>query len=174
MSKNRYFKCAHCQKTCKRNPRIKRGQKYCGAGSCQQARKNDWEREKLGNDSVYKERRRDSKRRWYKRKPGYEYQREYRGSHSGYRDSNRQKQVCRNQKGPVTRRKGEIVKTDALISKTLTIKGLYVLLPYTSENIVKTDALIVQMVSPSGFDDVFAFDCKDRHDCKTQTDGLLL
>jgi hypothetical protein len=151
MSRNRYFKCAHCHKVTKRNPRIKSGQKYCGAKACQQERKNKWEKDKLQNDSRYKEKRIAAKRGWYKRNHADRYHDQYRKLHPNYQDSNRQGQATRNQKKGKEREFRKIVKTDTLFSESLTSKGLYMLLPYDEKKIVKTDAFIVQILSPCGF-----------------------
>lgn len=143
------FRCVHCQRRYKKNPRLKGQQKYCGSKSCQQSRKNRWEREKLSKDSEYRARRRESKKRWYSRYPGDRYQNLYRDSHPDYLESNRKKQQKRNKPAAIGSGSAKIVKTDALTSESVIRRGLYVLLPYKKtdvEKIVKTDALIVQLL----------------------------
>ena len=148
------FICQHCGEMFNKNPRLKAQQQhYCGSKECQQARKNRWETERLKSSPEYKKKRAESKRRWYKNKPGDKYQREYRNAHSDYCDGNRKKQLSRKQKRITVSTRSKIVKTDALTKESLAIKELYVLLPYDKskhEEIVNTDALIVQLLSISG------------------------
>lgn len=155
---SRYFRCRHCLRWCKRNPRIKSGQKYCGSRECQQARKNKWEQDKLRGDPDYKSKRQASKRKWYLGSPGHGYQKGYRESHPGYCEENRRKQILRNQKRQLLVSPPKIVNTDALTSESVVPQGLYKLLPYLektdTKKIVKTDALIVQIVAGPGFGDV--------------------
>jgi len=147
------FICSHCQRESLKNPRLKTPQSYCGAKECQQARKNCWERNQLKRDSGYKNRRRAAKRRWYKRRPGDRYQASYREAHPDYCQANRASQRERNRKGRQKGSSEKIVKTAALPSKNLIAQGLYVLLPYDqtdARKIVKTDALIVQIIAQTG------------------------
>ena len=133
--------CCHCGKIVKRNARIK-GQRYCGALNCQQARKNKWEKNKLIQDKQYKENRKNQKEQWRKARPGYEYQRSYRKDHPQYEIKNKASQNRRNEK------KQKIVKTDASNSTGGFPPGLYKILPYSTDrriNIVKTDALVVEI-----------------------------
>ena len=148
------FKCYHCQRWCPKNPRLKGKQKYCGAKECQQARKNSWERRRLKKDPVYKAKRKTDKKRWYSQYPGHKYQSEYRKSHPEYCKGNREKQILRNQKRQILEIIPKIVKTDTLSLKRAVSQGLYVLIPYKkaaektdAKKIVKTDALIVQMIA---------------------------
>lgn len=46
------FRCVCCRRIRPVNPRVK-DQEYCGIKSCQQARKNKWQREKLQTDPDY-------------------------------------------------------------------------------------------------------------------------
>ncbi len=151
------------QRVAKKNFRNKGVQKYCGLPECQQARKNKWEREKLRNDPAYKAKRRKSKGEWYSNYHGSEYQKKYRETHPGYCKENRRKQVSRNRKRQIPASPPKIVKTDALNPESVTTQGLYVLSPYEkpsnktgTKKIVKTDALIVQIVSAPVIEDVFS------------------
>jgi len=143
------FKCHHCGQQIVGNPRIKSGQKYCGAKACQQARKNAWERKKCKTDATYKAKRASSKRNWYSKYPGDKYQSEYRRSHPDYCEKNRQNQHGHKQKRSNRTSEATIVKTDTSPLESVDTQGLYALIPYKGadgKKIVKTDALIVQMV----------------------------
>jgi len=155
------FRCVHCQGRYKKNPRLKGQQKYCGSKSCQQSRKNKWEREKQKHNKDYRDRRRESKKRWYSRYPGDQYQSVYRHSHPDYLETNRKKQQKRNKSRAIGSGFPKIVKTDTLTSKSAVTRRLYVLLPYKKtddKKIVKTDALIVQLLSSGGIEDNFWVD----------------
>ena len=152
------FICHHCQQRHRKNPRLKIPQRYCNAKACQQARKNEWEREKIQKDPVYKAKRRKDKKKWYLKQPGYKYQSAYRETHQLYCEGNRIKQAGRKQKSKLLPQPAKIVKTDPLTRESITPEGLYILLPYKNtdaKKIVKTDALIVQMIGSSEIADNF-------------------
>lgn len=159
-----YFYCCECGKRTRMNPRLKIRQKYCGGKSCQQSRKNKWEREQLRKDPFYHQRRYEQKARWRKSRPAHEYQRFYRESHPDYVKVNLEKQHLRNQniqKPDSGVYRSNIVKTDALISGKLISCGLYEILPYKmspGKKIVKTDALIVELRAHRGFQKVLVSD----------------
>jgi len=160
MSKTFVFK--HYGRRYKKDPRLKGAQSYCRSKSCQQSRKNRWEREKLRKDSGYKAKRRADKKQWYSEYPGDRYQLEYRATHPMYCESNREKQRERNQKRADNKGGEKIVKTDALSLESVDTRGLYVLIPYQKVHergkIVKTDALVVQMVRRQGIGNVLLQD----------------
>ena len=146
------FICHHCHGRHRKNPRLKTPQRYCSAKACQQARKNKWEREKLEKDPAYKAKRRKDKKKWYSQQPGDKYQSGYRETHALYCEENRVRQATRNSKSRLSPQPAKIVKTDTLTRESLTPEGLYILLPYENtdaKKIVKTDALIVQMLVSS-------------------------
>jgi len=144
----RMFRCKHCGKLFKRNPRIKSFQRYCGQKGCQQARKNAWELLKITTDERYRERRQASKKRWRKHRPGHVYQKKYRETHPDYVTHNCEQQQNRNENRKMVNSCTKIVNTDALPSGRPINPGLYALLPWDKgkkEKIVKTDALMVQL-----------------------------
>jgi hypothetical protein len=159
-----YFYCSHCGKRTLKNPRIKEGQKYCGRKSCQQARKNKWERVKLQKDACYHKRRLAQKARWRKDYKADQYQKVYRQNHPDYVKDNREQQQLRNknvQKALSEFLNANIVKTDALIAESPVSCGLYEIVPYKTspgKNIVKTDALIVELRHCSGLQEVLVDD----------------
>lgn len=139
------FKCKHCGKRYRLNPRLKGRQKYCGSPVCQQVRKNAWERYRIKTNRDYKSKRHVSKANWRKHHQD-EYQRQYRKTHPEYEKMNREKQRIRNESASGH----QIVKTDTLNSERLVSPGLYALIPYNivkDEKIVKTDVLIVQLAN---------------------------
>jgi hypothetical protein len=146
------FVCKCCGKRVKKDAHIKSGQRYCGLGSCQRSRKNNWERNKISSDVIYCEKRKASKKRWREKPRGYLYQRKYREMHPDYVTVNRENQIKRRKKEEVFDTGEQIVKTDALSTEMPIITGLYILTPYRADvskkasgKIVKTDALIVQL-----------------------------
>jgi hypothetical protein len=159
-----YFYCCECGKRTRMNPRLKIRQKYCSRKSCQQSRKNSWEREQLQKDPFYHQRRNEQKSRWRKSRPAHQYQITYRESHPDYVKANREKQHLRNknsQKPDSGVCSSKIVKTDSLISERLISCGLYEILPYKTspgKKIVKTDALIVELRAHRGFQKVLVSD----------------
>ena len=143
------FTCRHCGNTLPRNPHLKKQQKYCSAKSCQQARKNAWGKKAYRTSKVHREKRLQSQKACYRKRPGHAYQADYRKSHPEYEDRNRELQAVRNK-----RRQEEpesmIVNTDAL-SLQAGIDGTYALMPITKEGkIVNTDALMVQLLAVTG------------------------
>ncbi len=145
--------CQHCGRRVGINTRLKFGQCYCGSPECQRARRNLWEREKLRSDPSYHKKRKLAKSKWRKMKPLHEYQRDYRSLHPEYVERNREEQRKRNQKRNESVATQQIVKTDALFSRSLTGSGFYALFPCknaSGKNIVKTDALIVQLTRIQG------------------------
>lgn len=151
---SKYFTCCHCKRLCLCNIRIKKGQRYCSDRTCQQARKNKWERDRLRRDESYRLKRLSAKKDWYATHRGDRYQDSYRQSHPSYVEANRLSQHARNTRRlSVNASVPEIVKTDALNPASLIASGLYVILPYReadAQKIVKTDALIVELRSCKG------------------------
>jgi hypothetical protein len=82
-------------------------QRYCGSAECQRARKRTWQKEKLANDSDYRENKAAAQREWRSR--NRQYWREYRKRNPAYREKNRLRQKERN------RRRSKIAKMDELI-----------------------------------------------------------
>ena len=158
------FFCRHCGKKTPVNPRLKKRQKYCSKKSCQQSRKNKWEREKIKKDALYRQKRNSQKASWRKKRPSHQYQSDYRKVHPDYVTANRKKQQRRN-RNVQTAISGvlppNIVKTDSLIYGGSINSGLYEILPYKmspGQNIVKTDSLIVELRAHRALQEVLADD----------------
>jgi hypothetical protein len=152
------FICLHCKGSFSKNPRIKVEQHYCGSKSCQQGRKNTWEKKKLMIDVGYKAKRKAAQKRSYSKRRGDKYQSAYRKTHPEYCQDNRKKQVLRNKKRKPPPVSPKIVNTDALIPKGLIPQGLYAFLPYNNtdtKKIVNTDSLFVQLYAVQGLGDNF-------------------
>ena len=126
------FICCHCGCRCKKNVRLKSHQRYCGSKVCQQARQNKWEREKLKNDPAYRLKRSSSKKESYKNHSGHLYQSSYRANHPDYVSDNREKQRLRASKVSKKPLEEKIVKTDALIVELLSSQVLQTILPARS------------------------------------------
>lgn len=143
------FTCRHCGITLPRNPRVKKAQNYCSATLCQQARKNAWGRKEYHTNSYHREKRLESQKVCYSKRPGHAYQAEYRQKHPDYAERNREQQRMRN-----NRRQKDggsmIVNTDTL-SLQGNIDGTYALIPIKKGGkIVNTDAFMVQLLTMTG------------------------
>jgi hypothetical protein len=159
-----YFYCQHCGMRIRKNPRLKIRQKYCGKKSCQQSRKNIWERERMKKDPSYRKKRHGQKARWRVVHKADQYQKVYRQNHPDYVTGNRERQQLRNknvQKAISELLRSNIVKTDSLIAERPVSCGLYEILPYKTspgKKIVKTDALIVELRACRGLQNVLVSD----------------
>jgi hypothetical protein len=141
------FICLHCGKQVPPNPRIKKGQKYCGAKECQQARKREWDKKHYNTNKTYRKKRLTSQNTWRKKRAADQYQKEYRDKHPEYVKRNRELQRNRNKKQQILQQEAnckKIVNTDALSSYP-SENGIYTLIPIKEGKIVNTDALLVQM-----------------------------
>lgn len=141
------FTCLHCGQEVPRNPRLKQGQKYCSRKECQRARMRSWKKERYENSNSYRQKCLDSQKRWRKKRPGHQYQREYRKEHPEYVIRNRELQRKRNEKRQQTR---PIDITKKIVNRnTLTgyprEAGVYALMPVKGGKIVNRNTLMVRM-----------------------------
>lgn len=104
MSPKKMIRCEFCQRWVPANPRIK-NQKCCGRKKCQQARKTEWNRQKIKNDQEYSDRKNESGKKWQEK--NRDYWGKYRANNQEYCDRNRELQKKRDLK-----RKENNVKTD--------------------------------------------------------------
>ncbi len=81
---SRTFTCLHCGETFPCNPRIKRGQKFCGSKECQRASRRAWKRKNYATKRSYRKKCLDSQKAWRKNRLQGEYQKEYRKKHPEY------------------------------------------------------------------------------------------
>ena len=136
------FKCQGCDQEKPSEPRQKGNQKYCGDRVCQRVRKARWQKDKMQTDPTYRDQQLDCLQRWRKKQPLDRYQHQYRQTHPKYVEENRHKQRLRNGKRQVETSPGMIVKMDAL---SRVESDTYIMRPFTSEKIVKMDALVVEL-----------------------------
>ena len=142
------FICQHCEEEKARNPRIKKGQRYCNAPDCQQARCRNWKRKKYGTDPTYRQQCLDSNRRWRDDRPAHEYQRNYRASHPDYTEKNRRMQHKRNKNRQAALRivdLGQKIVNGNSLSRKPAWAGLYVYMPVKFQKIVNGNSLIISM-----------------------------
>ena len=141
------FRCACCKYIRPRNPRVK-NQKYCGAKSCQQARKNKWQRKKLQTDPDYRTDKREIQQSWRARNS--DYWKQYRDKNPDYCERNcrlqreRDKKRCPDSVIPASDAE-YLAKTDTLSQYLNETTTSYYICPAGS-NLAKKDALEVKIV----------------------------
>lgn len=137
------FRCACCKRIRPRNPRVK-SQRYCGERSCQQARKNKWQRDKEEADPLYRANKRECQRAWRNRNK--DYWTRYRGQHPEYCERNRKLQHQRDCHKARSNASSTVhlAKPDTLIDHLADTTTIYHLLP-ASEYLAKPDALTVRI-----------------------------
>lgn len=89
------IRCKHCKKYVPANFRIK-NQEYCGKNECQRARKAERQKQKMANDSDYKDSQEESKKKW--RLKNRDYSEKYRAKNPKYCKRNRKLQKKRDQR----------------------------------------------------------------------------
>ncbi len=137
------FTCHHCGEERDRNPRIKKGQQYCGAPVCQKARILFWKRKKYADSEAYREQCREWQKGWRDHRPGYAYQQDYRLKHADYTQRNRELQIKRNTKLRHFQREDyvkKIVNSNALISNP-SIDSVCLFIPVKFQKIVNSNSL---------------------------------
>jgi hypothetical protein len=116
-------------------------QSYCSKPECQRERKRQWRKQKLLDDSEYKEGQQDAQRKWREHKR--DYCRKYRESQSDFVKNNRERQRERNARR--RERSGLIAKMDASGSIIPLVSGTYDLVPSTGDMIAKMDVIRVEL-----------------------------
>jgi hypothetical protein len=87
--------CRYCQRWF--IPSVYRPQQeVCGKAECQRQRRQEYHRQKLASDAVYRKVAQDSQKKWRAAHP--DYQRKYRATHPEAVARNRQQQQVRDQK----------------------------------------------------------------------------
>lgn len=131
---NRKSRCTHCRRCFVPNPRVKT-QRFCSNKPCQQARKANWQRNKMATDPDYQANQRDAGQAWQSRHRNY--WRHYRQKRPDYCERNRLLQTHRDH----IRRAKRLAKMDASIPTSFLKPGTYHIIPATGERLAKMDAL---------------------------------
>jgi hypothetical protein len=155
--------CKHCGAgfLVKRNPK----QHYCTKPDCQRARKNHWRCDKRHHDSDYITNQNSANRRWQASHP--DYWKQYRSSHPGYVQRNREQQRIRDgtAKNHIQRLANmeakHLAKSDALNEKKPVPSGAYWLIPRIDNHLAKSDALPVEISLITTGYTVFDESCKE-------------
>lgn len=94
------FTCLHCGETALRNVRLNKDkpQNYCSRSDCQNARRNEWRRNKRSQSVDYRARCVAQQKKWRQSYPANQYQKDYRESHPEYVVRNKELQRQRNAK----------------------------------------------------------------------------
>jgi predicted phosphohydrolase len=106
------FICKHCHKLKSAKIRLKGNQEYCSDPECQRARKALWQKNKMTNDPQYQAQQIECIRKWRKKRPLDNYQKQYRQEHPEYVNRNRELQRIRNSKRANQLEYRKIVKMD--------------------------------------------------------------
>lgn len=114
-------------------------QRYCSSESCQRARRRDWQNHRLRIDSDYRDNQARAQARWCAGHSGY--WREYRASHSAYRERNSSMQQTRNER----RNFRAVAKMDVSGRPRSLGSGFYVLCHADDANVAKMDAWTVHI-----------------------------
>jgi len=137
------FRCACCRRILPRDPRVK-NQRYCGAKTCQRARKSKWQREKQKTDPDYRINKRESQLAWQQKNPCYWQQ--YRKKKQGYCERNRQLQQTRDRARSWTATtQKHLAKMDTLGRIFDNTSMIYFISPNRG-NLAKMDALPVKII----------------------------
>lgn len=141
--------CKHCEESFRPRPQNPQ-QSYCSNTECQRARKRLWQREKLESDSDYRENQRQAQKRWQESHP--DYWRNYRTSHAGYVERNRELQRERNARrhnlGDAIETANDasmFAKMDASTEKFSLSSGTYKLVPVNCKDGRVNDAFICKI-----------------------------
>lgn len=142
------FRCQNCGREKPRNYRLTE-QKYCADVECQQARRREYQKNRLQADALYRHQQVDCRRAWHIKRSLAGYQRAYRASHPDYVRNNRQQQRWRNPQRRSTAQTEPprmIVKMNSCSSIE---SGIYLLTPcqvnHPSEVIVKMNSCMVEL-----------------------------
>jgi len=138
-------RCKHCGDAFRPRRNVAH-QRYCSKAGCQEARRNQWRKKKLGTDPDYRLNQYDAQKRWRQNHP--EYWRGYRASHPGYVERNRALQRDRNHR----RRGGLIAKRYESSDGNPMRSGYYRLIVAGGQRIAKSDEYLVKLdILPRGY-----------------------
>lgn len=137
-------RCSHCHGYFEVCNKVKKHE-YCNKKECQKARKRKWQKQKMQNDSQYREDQKQAQADW--RKNNSDYWKKYRLKNKDYTKRNREKQKKRNQGGKSNKNhhRDMIAKMDAIYQEKTIFSGKYELIPCVPGKIAKMDAIIVEI-----------------------------
>lgn len=133
--------CAYCKRQFEPS-RYRPAQRVCSNKPCQDRRKADSHRARIGQDLVYAETCRNAQRQWREAHP--DYQRHYRQSHPESVDQNRRRQKQRDER----RKIGVLVKNNLAFDLTPSISKVLLIGPAATglekNNLAQSKLLIFQ------------------------------
>jgi hypothetical protein len=133
--------CAYCKGDFEPS-RYRPAQQVCSAKPCQDRRKADSHRARIGQDPVYAETCRNAQRQWRESHP--DYQRHYRQSHAESVDQNRRRQKQRDER----RKIANLVKNNLAFDLTPSISKVFLIGPAAAgldkNNLAQSKLLIYQ------------------------------
>lgn len=138
------LRCANCN-ILFRPDRYHPHQGCCSKASCQRARRNKWQREKLKDDTDYRANQKDLQAQWRASNPYY--WKKYRASHPAYTERNRVLQKQRRIQAVKRREQSSCVaKMDVACWQHPLKSGRYRFEPINGEGVAKMDVVIVELV----------------------------
>lgn len=139
--------CAYCGRQFEPS-RYRPGQRVCSAKPCQDRRKADSHRIRIGQDPVYAETCRNAQRQWREAHP--DYQSRYRQTHPDSVDQNRRGQRQRDQR----RKVGNLVKNNLAFDLTPSVSKVFLIGPAAAgldkNNLAQSKLLIFQALEAAG------------------------
>lgn len=139
--------CAYCRGQFEPS-RYRPAQRVCSAKPCQDRRKSDAHRARIGKDPEYAETCRNAQRQWREAHP--DYPRHYRQSHPESVDQNRRRQRQRDQR----RKIGNLVKNNLAFDLTPSVSNVFLIGPAAADldknNLAQSKLLIFQTLEAAG------------------------
>jgi hypothetical protein len=118
---------------------------YCSKDSCQRARRNKWQQEKLKVDKDYQANQKDLQIQWRASNP--HYWKKYRAAHPDYTERNRILQKQRRIQAVKRREQSSCVaKMDVACWQRPLKSGRYRFEPLGGDGVAKMDVVIVELV----------------------------
>ncbi|ALE53310.1 hypothetical protein AC233_00150 [Burkholderia sp. HB1] len=114
-------------------------QRYCSSEECQRARRRDWQRNRLRNDSDYRDNQASAQAKWRAGHP--DYWRQYRAAHPAYCQRNRSMQRLRNARRGLR----PIAKMDVVRVPRSLDSGFYLLSHAKDAGVAKMNAWTVHI-----------------------------
>lgn len=132
--------CASCRKPFQPRPQVP-GQAYCSSPDCQRERRLRWQRDKLRNDSDYRDNQNRAQRAWLERNP--DYWRRYRETHPQRPARNRSREPA-DAARPVD---DGFTKTPVPALQPALKAGIYRIRPLAGSRAAKRDVWTVELIA---------------------------